>query len=553
MKLQEYLKTKKNFSTELVEIFKTFISYKDHDLTEEGEDRVEYIIKKLGINEKESGIIEQLEYFLGFKLDISAGVSDKELFTKIKQIEGFKSNFFKEGGIEISEQIKSVDKYLKYFEYDDLSEIDNKAIAKLNNIKEFWDDSNNANEGENNSSSDYSAASYQVLKYFKKLGAVEEVEIIKFKEIIYTLGITSKEVQDENIAKKLNLLLEGFGINKAGDFSSENLDKIRILKEELNIRVREDLKLEIKEKINIIEEFKLVDAGYEEIRVVTGFLGRLGKKISNIEEGVGPDIENYKLAIDKLGIRNVPISEIDNVIANLGILGTSLANIIQFPSSFDTIKEATNLLTGEEFNKLKSQAIWNIVEVLKIFLGVNCAEIKGEDLIQITKLAKVFKNLNIKVEELPYGNSMRFKEALKRLDVTLDTPEGNVSEVQKIFAILDIKAGELNENTVSNFIALNHEFTEIIPKESRLVEPVYKGKILQEKDARIIKEIGNAFLYQRVGEINTQEISKIKEFLKLANVLDLKSVNQSEIEKLGIIISELGINIRNIAQKQIEN
>ena len=376
------------------------------------------------------------------------------------------------------------------------------------------------------------------LEFCKSYGISANIEIAdltKTNELSGILGILRIEnnwLEDAN-QKKLATLFKASSISKISDISAEYAKSISVIKKEFNFDFGKLSQLKLQSFIKLLSSLniKFISTA-EEIESTAQFISEFCK----IEELNSYDAAKIAKIMEALGSGRRDKKETSQVIQLMKSLG------IKFSLSEDFKNELGKI------QKLSA--------ILKSILNKEIAELSFLEIKKVTNLVEtLFKNQIIVASE---KDIEAIKKIFQLFPVAKEAKEFDVKKLQQILKSLEVEPKEISklENLSSNLKKLNLDIWS-----------------LESSEAVKIKELfgylDSSLTTETITEAKKERFIKIKEFLgadyhnrdiekinKLANVIGKAKISELEVEeisKLKLIMSELGMDIKDRHISDIEH
>lgn len=473
--------------------------------TVEAKESFAYVIKKLGLTGKIVG--EPLaKYYEKYKLNLAENISDEDLFERVNFIKSVSEIFQVKVETFSEERLSLIEEFLKYYAKEDLSKVSKEEVYKLQIIKEGAGGLENWNKLRN------------IYEFSRDLSLVTRAQLESFKEIVKSLGISKDKVNDKGEVEKAGLLLRALKFDERSSLKKESGSKVKYLKDKLKINLEEDLRLEIKEKVRVINKLELEKAGFKGVKAIIRFMESNGYRFDKVE--TIDDIEKIKEVIEKLGIRECEETDI-------GILMNSLKylDIKDKEELFGNIKDIENIqknvkeISGSGICGLSARGLQEFDKVIQVFTQKGIRDIDNNS---IDKLEYFFKEIGQKIADIDQLRASNIFHALA--EVQVDLVKSKEDEINKAINLIRVAGLDVNYITSSN-----------IANAKKLLERLGGDS---DKTKKIIKAFAD-----KVATLGEKEIEKLEEFIKLANIQDLKELDESKIEILEHVIKELNMDI----------
>ena len=273
--------------------------------SEQSKESFEYVIKKLGLAGKAIG--EPLaKYYEKYKLNLAENISDEDLFERVNFIKSVSEIFQVKVETFNEERLTLIEEFLKFYDKDDLSKISKEEVYKLQVIEEgaggltHWSKLRN------------------IYEFSRDLSLVTKAQLESFKEIVKSLGISRDKDDSKGELEKAELVLKALKFNEASSIEDDSGLKVKYLINKFKINLREDLRLEIKEKIGAMNKLGFERTSFEGVKATTRFMESNGYRFDKVE--TIDDIEKIKEVIDKLEIRECEETDIGLLMNSLRYL-----------------------------------------------------------------------------------------------------------------------------------------------------------------------------------------------------------------------------------------
>jgi len=473
--------------------------------SEQSKESFAYVMKKLGLAGKTIG--EPLaKYYEKYKLNLVENISDEDLFERVNFIKSISEIFQVKVETFNEERLLLIEEFLKFYAKDDLSKVSKEEAYKLQVIEEgaggltHWEKLKN------------------IYEFSRDLSLVTRAQLESFKEIVKSLGISRDKDDSKGELEKAELVLKALKFNEASSIEDDSGLKVKYLINKFKINLREDLRLEIKEKIGVMNKLGFERTSFEGIKSIIKFMESntyIFDKVETID-----DIEKIKEVIEKLGIRECEETD-------LGILMNSLKyldikdkeELLKNIENIENIQKNVKEISGSGICGLSARGLQEFDKVIEVFAKKG---IKDIDRDSINKIKYFFKELGEKIGDIDQLRASNIFYALA--EVSVDLVKSSEQEISKAINLIRVAGLDVNYITSSN-----------IANAKKLLERLGGDS---DKTKKIIKAFAN-----KVATLGEKEIEKLEELIKLANIQDLKELDESKIEILEHVIKELNMDI----------
>ena len=475
------------------------------DSSEQSKESFAYVIKKLGLAGKT--VSEPLaKYYEKYKLNLAENISDEDLFERVNFIKSFSEIFQVKVETFSEERLSLIGEFLKFYAKDDLSKVSKEEVYKLQAIEEgaggltHWSKLRN------------------IYEFSRDLSFVTRAQLESFKEIVKSLGISKNKNDSKGELEKAELVLKALKFNEASLLEEDSGLKVKYLMDKLRINLRDDLRLEIKEKIAVMNKLGFERTNFEGVKAIIRFMENNDYRFDKVE--TIDDIEKIKEVIDKLEIRECEETDISILMNSLKYLDIKeKEGLFGNTQDIENIQKNVKEISGSGICGLSRGGLQEFDKVIQVFAKKG---IKDIDRNSINKMKYFFKEIGGKIADIEQLRASNIFYALA--EVKIDLVKSSEQEISKAINLIRVAGLDVNSITSSN---------------------IANAKLLLERlggDSDKAKKIIKAFT-NKVATLGGKEIEKLEELIKLVNIQDLRELDESKIEILKHVIKELNMDI----------
>ena len=473
--------------------------------SEQSKESFAYVMKKLGLAGKTIG--EPLaKYYEKYKLNLVENISDEDLFERVNFIKSVSEIFQVKVETFSEERLSLIEEFFKYYAKEDLSKVSKEEVYKLQIIKDGAGGLENWNKLRN------------IYEFSRDLSLVTRAQLESFKEIVKSLGISRDKDDSKGELEKAELVLKALKFNEASSIEDDSGLKVKYLINKFKINIREDLRLEIKEKIGVMNKLGFERTSFEGIKSIIKFMESntyIFDKVETID-----DIEKIKEVIEKLGIRECEETDIGILMNSLKYLDIKdKEELLKNIENIENIQKNVKEISGSGICGLSARGLQEFDKVIQVFAKKSIRDIDRDS---INKIKYFFKELGQKIGDIDQLRASNIFYALA--EVSVDLVKSSEQEISKAINLIRVAGLDVNYITSSN-----------IANAKKLLERLGGDS---DKTKKIIKAFAN-----KVVTFGEKEIEKLEELIKLVNIQDLKVLDESKIEILEHVIKELNMDI----------
>ena len=383
----------------------------------------------------------------------------------------------------------------------------------------------------------------------------EEFDIKSVFTTLKEFNLNLKTSTDEEFIDKIEVIKKTanyLGYERLEEVTKEELEKIKELVEGLkgklsNITESEAAKIKKIASAGGLSELRELNT--KEIKELIKFSEDLGININKSNQ----ELDSTKYVVDFIesqGIREKELLEEGNVkklitlfkafkINNISQWKASTSeNLEEILNSFGLeLKSTSSLKLSTKLKKLEGLGLENNLEKASTKISVMKEHV--EDLSELSK--EEIKGLIDKKDVIDLGLKEELKEIVEGFGIEAGSEQSKYKKLQEFLLSFNVKVEELSQNDAE-------EISEVL----KSVGLINKGE-LAGGSKELLAQIIEAFNYGNLTNLKLEEIEKLKVMGKKLELDESKIFNKEGIGRIKLITNNLGLNVKELGERELEN
>ena len=383
----------------------------------------------------------------------------------------------------------------------------------------------------------------------------EEFDIKNVFTVLKEFNLNLKTSTDEEFIDKIEVIKKttGYlGYERLEEVTKEELEKIKELVEGLKGKLRnitESDAAKIKKIASAGGLSELRELNTKEIKELIKFSEALGISLNKSKQ----ELDSTKHVVDFIesqGIRGKELLEEGNVkklitlfkafkINNISQWKASTSeNLEEILNSFGLeLKSTSSLKLSTKLKKLEGLGLENNLEKASTKISVMKEHV--EDLSELSK--EEIKGLIDKKDVIDLGLKEELKEIVGSFGIEAGSEQSKYKKLQEFLLSFNVKVEELSQNDAE-------EISEVL----KSVGLINKGE-LAGGSKELLAQIIEAFNYGNLTNLKLEEIEKLKVMGKKLELDESKIFNKEGIGRIKLITNNLGLNVKELGERELEN
>ena len=294
---------------------------------------------------------------------------------------------------------------------------------------------------------------------------------------------------------------------------------------------------------------ELSELNTKEIKELIKFSEDLGISLNKSKQ----ELDSTKYVVDFIesqGIRGKELLEEGNVKKLITLFKAfKINNISQWKSSTSEnledilnsfgleIKSTSSLKLSTKLKKLEGLGLENNLEKASTKISVMKEHV--EDLSELSK--EEIKGLIDKKDVIDLGLKEELKEIVGGFGIEAGSEQSKYKKLQEFLLSFNVKVEELSQNDAE-------EISEVL----KSIGLINKGE-LAGGSKELLAQIIEAFNYGNLTNLKLEEIEKLKAMGKKLELDESKIFNKEGIGRIKLITNNLGLNVKELGERELEN
>lgn len=383
----------------------------------------------------------------------------------------------------------------------------------------------------------------------------EEFDIKNVFTVLKEFNLNLKTSTDEEFIDKIEVIKKTasyLGYERLEEVTKEELEKIKELVEGLkgklsNITESEAAKIKKIASAGGLSELRELNT--KEIKELIKFSEALGISLNKSKQ----ELDSTKYVVDFIesqGIRGKELLEEGNVkklitlfkafkINNISQWKASTSeNLEEILNSFGLeLKSTSSLKLSTKLKKLEGLGLENNLEKASTKISVMKEHV--EDLSELSK--EEIKGLIDKKDVIDLGLKEELKEIVGSFGIEAGSEQSKYKKLQEFLLSFNVKVEELSQNDAE-------EVSEVL----KSIGLINKGE-LAAGSKELLAQIIEAFNYGNLINLKLEEIEKLKVMGKKLELDESKIFNKEGIGRIKLITNNLGLDVKELGERELEN
>lgn len=383
----------------------------------------------------------------------------------------------------------------------------------------------------------------------------EEFDIKSVFTTLKEFNLNLKTSTDEEFIDKIEVIKKttGYlGYERLEEVTKEELEKIKELVEGLKGKlsnITESDAAKIKKIASTGGLSELSELNTKEIKELIKFSEALGISLNKSKQ----ELDSAKYVVDFIesqGIRGKELLEEGNIkklitlfkafkINNISQWKVSTSeNLEEILNSFGLeLKSTSSLKLSTKLKKLEGLGLENNLEKASTKISVMKEHV--EDLSELSK--EEIKGLIDKKDVIDLGLKEELKEIVEGFGIEAGSEQSKYKKLQEFLLSFNVKVEELSQNDAE-------EISEVL----KSIGLINKGE-LAAGSKELLSQIIEAFNYGNLTNLKLEEIEKLKAMGKKLELDESKIFNKEGIGRIKLITNNLGLNVKELGERELEN
>ena len=418
----------------------------------------------------------------------------------------------------------------------------------------------------------------EITSSISSLGIKESTELNESLQERFDAIWSEFNLSEEFDIKNVFTTLKEFNLNLKTSTDEEFIDKIEVIKKTANYLGYERLEEVTKEELEKIKELveglkgklsniteseaakikKIASAGgmselrelnTKEIKELIKFSEVLGISLNKSKQ----ELDSTKYVVDFIEsqvIRGKELLEEGNVKKLITLFKAfKINNISQWKASTSEnledilnsfgleIKSTSSLKLSTKLKKLEGLGLENNLEKASTKISVMKEHV--EDLSELSK--EEIKGLIDKKDVIDLGLKEELKEIVGSFGIEAGSEQSKYKKLQEFLLSFNVKVEELSQNDAE-------EVSEVL----KSIGLINKGE-LAAGSKELLAQIIEAFNYGNLINLKLEEIEKLKVMGKKLELDESKIFNKEGIGRIKLITNNLGLDVKELGERELEN
>jgi hypothetical protein len=383
----------------------------------------------------------------------------------------------------------------------------------------------------------------------------EEFDIKNVFTVLKEFNLNLKTSTDEEFIDKIETIKKttGYlGYERLEEVTKEELEKIKELVEGLNGKlsnITESDAAKIKKIASVGGLSQLSELNTKEIKEFIKFSEALGVSLNKSKQ----ELDSVKYVVDFIESQGISGKELleDGNTKKLIILFKALKvnNISQWKSSTSEnleeilssfgleLRSTSSLKLATKLKKLESLGLENNLEKASTKISVMKEHV--EDLSELTK--EEIGGLVDKKDVIDLGLKEELKEIVESFGIEAGSEQSKYKKLQEFLLSFNVNVEELSQNDAE-------EISEVL----KIIGLINKGE-LAGGSKELLFQIIEAFNYENLTNLKLEAIEKLKIMGKKLELDESKIFNKEGISRIKLITNNLGLNVKELGDSEVEN
>ena len=383
----------------------------------------------------------------------------------------------------------------------------------------------------------------------------EEFDIKSVFNTLKEFNLNLKTSTDEEFIDKIEVIKKttGYlGYERLEEVTKEELEKIKELVEGLKGKlsnITESDAAKIKKIASTGGLSELSELNTKEIKELIKFSEALGISLNKSKQ----ELDSAKYVVDFIesqGIRGKELLEEGNIkklitlfkafkINNISQWKVSTSeNLEEILNSFGLeLKSTSSLKLSTKLKKLEGLGLENNLEKASTKISVMKEHV--EDLSELSK--EEIKGLIDKKDVIDLGLKEELKEIVEGFGIEAGSEQSKYKKLQEFLLSFNVKVEELSQNDAE-------EISEVL----KSIGLINKGE-LAAGSKELLSQIIEAFNYGNLTNLKLEEIEKLKAMGKKLELDESKIFNKEGIGRIKLITNNLGLDVKELGERELEN
>ena len=383
----------------------------------------------------------------------------------------------------------------------------------------------------------------------------EEFDIKNVFTVLKEFNLNLKTSTDEEFIDKIEVIKKTasyLGYERLEEVTKEELEKIKELVEGLKGKlsnITESDAAKVKKIASAGGLSELRELNTKEIKELIKFSEALGISLNKSKQ----ELDSTKHVVDFIesqGIRGKELLEEGNVkklitlfkafkINNISQWKASTSeNLEEILNSFGLeLKSTSSLKLSTKLKKLEGLGLENNLEKASTKISVMKEHV--EDLSELSK--EEIKQLVDKKDIIDLGLKEELKEIVEGFGIEAGSEQSKYKKLQEFLLSFNVKVEELSQNDAE-------EVSEVL----KSIGLINKGE-LAAGSKELLAQIIEAFNYGNLTNLKLEEIEKLKVMGKKLELDESKIFNKEGIGRIKLITNNLGLDVKELGERELEN
>jgi hypothetical protein len=383
----------------------------------------------------------------------------------------------------------------------------------------------------------------------------EEFDIKNVFTTLKEFNLNLKTSTDEEFIDKIEVIKKttGYlGYERLEEVTKEELEKIKELVEGLKGKlsnITESDAAKVKKIASAGGLSELRELNTKEIKELIKFSEVLGISLNKSKQ----ELDSTKYVVDFIesqGIRGKELLEEGNVKKLITLFKAfKINNISQWKASTSEnledilnsfgleIKSTSSLKLSTKLKKLEGLGLENNLEKASTKISVMKEHV--EDLSELSK--EEIKGLIDKKDVIDLGLKEELKEIVGSFGIEAGSEQSKYKKLQEFLLSFNVKVEELSQNDAE-------EVSEVL----KSIGLINKGE-LAAGSKELLAQIIEAFNYGNLINLKLEEIEKLKVMGKKLELDESKIFNKEGIGRIKLITNNLGLDVKELGERELEN